>query len=63
MPDWGWLLFAYVMGSVVTYGWGFRKGFLLASNNAIDYMIKEDLVRASTKDDGEVQLHKWYDKE
>lgn len=56
-----WLLVAYAVGSVVSYGWGYKKGVLDASERAIDAMIAQGIIRTSTDSNGEIQIHKWND--
>ena len=56
-----WILLAYVVGSIFSYRWGYKKGVLDASERAIDAMIAQGIIRTSTDSNGEIQIHKWND--
>jgi len=62
MPTEIWLLIAYAVGSIVSYGWGFKKGAQIASERAIDSLIAQGIIRWSKDKDGEIQIYKWDEK-
>ena len=59
MPTEVWLLIAYVVGSIVSYGWGYKRGVMNASELAIDALIDQGVIRTSKDANGEIQIHKW----
>lgn len=56
-----WLLLAYALGSAVSYGWGYKKGAMKASEYAIDSLMEQGIIRWSRDSNGEIQIHKWND--
>ena len=54
-----WLFVAYALGSIVSYGWGYKKGVFEASEKAIDALIDQGIIRWSKDENGEIQLHRW----
>jgi len=56
-----WLLIAYAVGSAVSYGWGYKRGAMTASEHAIDALMAQGIIRWSKDSNGEIQIHKWND--
>lgn len=59
IPDWGWLLLAYSVGTALGWGWGFKRGVFEASEKTIDALIDQGIIRWSKSPKGEIQIHKW----
>lgn len=62
IPSWGWLLMAYVLGTVIGYYWGRERGALYAAESALDALIAGGYIRSSEDENGEIQIHKWDEK-
>ena len=61
MPTEVWLLIAYAVGSIVSYGWGYKSGARTASELAVDALMDQGIIRWSKDANGEIQIHKWND--
>jgi hypothetical protein len=59
MPTEVWLLIAYAIGSIVSYGWGYKKGVADASERAIDALMAQGIIRWGKDENGEIQIYKW----
>lgn len=59
--DIGWLLFAYVAGSIVTYFLMLKATFIDASGRTIDMLIENGFLRHKKNADGEIEILKWND--
>ena len=59
MPTEVWLLIAYTIGSIVSYGWGYKKGVTDASERAIDALMAQGIIRWGKDENGEIQIYKW----
>ena len=55
----GWLLFAYVAGSVATYLLMLKTTYIDASGRTIDMLIENGFLRHKKNKDGEVEILKW----
>jgi hypothetical protein len=59
LPDWSWLLLAYVSGSVVAYALNYKSITMNAVEKTIDSLIESGYLKATKNDNGEVILHKY----
>lgn len=59
IPDWGWLLLAQFVGTILGWAWGFKRGVIEASEKAIDALIEQGVIRTSKGSNGEIRIHKW----
>jgi len=58
MPDYGWLLLAYAVGTILGYAWGINKGAMVTIQNTIDALIVEGFLKQRKTTDGEIELLK-----
>jgi len=59
VPGVGWVALAYVLGSIVTYSWGYKRGVMDASDKAIDALMDQGIIKWSRDSNGDIQIHKW----
>lgn len=59
----GWLFFAYLSGSIVTYFLMLKSTFIDASERTIDTLIDAGFIRTRKNKDGELEILKWNHKE
>lgn len=58
MPDFGWLLLFYAVGTALGYGWGLKKGALVTIENTIDALVAQGYLKQRKNTQGEVELLK-----
>ena len=56
IPDFGWLLLFYVVGTLFGYFWGFKQGIVTAAEKAIDALISEGFLKSKKNSQGEEEL-------
>ena len=58
MPDWGWLLLAYTVGTILGYAWGVKKGAMVTIENTIDALTAQGFLKQRKNSQGEIELLK-----
>jgi hypothetical protein len=58
IPDWGWLLLAYAVGTVLGWAWGIKKGAMITIENTIDALVSQGYLKQRKNDQGEIELLK-----
>ena len=58
MPDWGWMLLAYAVGTILGYAWGVKKGAMVTIENCIDALIAQGYLKQRKNNQGEIELLK-----
>ena len=58
LPDWGWLLLAYTVGTWLGYTWGLKKGAMVTIENTIDALIAQGFLKQRKNSQGEIELLK-----
>lgn len=58
IPDWGWLLLAYTVGTILGYSWGLKKGATVTIENTIDALIAQGFLKQRRNSQGEIELLK-----
>lgn len=59
MPDWGWLFFAYLSGSVATGVLLYKSVALRSIEMTIDNLIDSGYLRHKLDREGNVEIMKW----
>ena len=59
MPDWGWLFFAYVSGSIATAWLLWRQLTVRTIETTIDQLMENGFLRYKKDKDGNVEIMKW----
>ena len=54
-----WFFGMYVVGTIIGFGWGYKRGAISASENCIDALIDQGVIKTSKDANGEVQIHKF----
>ena len=54
-----WFFGMYVVGTIIGYRWGFKRGVISAAENCIDSLINQGIIKTSVDTNGEVQIHKF----
>jgi hypothetical protein len=54
-----WFFGMYVLGTIIGYRWGFKRGAFSASEKAIDSLIEQGVIKTSVDADGVTQIHKF----
>jgi|TARA_B110000503_G_scaffold61012_1_gene96884 hypothetical protein len=54
-----WFFGMYVLGTIIGYRWGFKRGAISASENCIDSLISQGIIKTSKDANGETQIHKF----
>lgn len=54
-----WFFGMYVVGTIIGYRWGYKQGAISASENCIDALIDQGVIKTSKDANGEVQIHKF----
>jgi hypothetical protein len=54
-----WFFGMYVVGTIIGYRWGYKRGVISASENCIDALIDQGVIKTSKDANGEVQIHKF----
>lgn len=58
LPDYGWLLLAYTVGTVLGYVWGVKKGAMVTIENTIDALTEQGFLKQRKNPQGEIELLK-----
>lgn len=58
MPDFGWLLLFYTVGTVLGYAWGVKKGAMVTIENTIDALVAQGYLKQRKNTQGEIELLK-----
>ena len=59
MPDWGWLFFAYVSGSVVTGWMVWRTAVVNSIAFTVDNLVQSGFLRYRRLSNGEIEILKY----
>jgi len=59
MPDWGWLFFAYVSGSIATALILWRQLTVRTIETTIDQLMDNGFLRYKKDKEGNVEIMKW----
>jgi hypothetical protein len=54
-----WFFGMYVVGTVIGYAWGYKRGVISAAEFTIDSLIDQGVIRTSKNENGEIQIHKF----
>ena len=58
MPNWGWLLLFYAVGTIIGYIWGIKKGAIITIENTIDALVAQGYLKQRKNTAGEIELLK-----
>ncbi len=49
----------YVVGTIIGYRWGYKRGVISAAETCIDALIEQGVIKTSKDANGETQIHKF----
>ena len=54
-----WFFGIYVVGTIIGYRWGHKRGSLAAVDYALDSLIAQGIIKTTKNSEGETEIHKW----
>jgi|AntAceMinimDraft_12_1070368.scaffolds.fasta_scaffold117502_2 hypothetical protein len=54
-----WFFGMYVVGTIIGYRWGYKRGVISAAETCIDALIEQGVIKTSKDANGETQIHKF----